>query len=68
LLVILGLVLNRFNVSLIALTPRLGTVYFPHPLEFVISISIVAAGILAYLMASRYLPVTTHEAEAEVVT
>ena len=55
--VLAGLVLHRFNVSLIALTARTGTFYFPHPLEFVISISIVAAGILAYLLASRYLPV-----------
>jgi Ni/Fe-hydrogenase subunit HybB-like protein len=63
LLVILGLILNRFNVSLIALNPRAGTAYFPHPLEFTISISIVAAGILAYLMANRYLPVISHETE-----
>ncbi len=62
LLVVLGLILNRFNVSLVALTPRIGTIYFPHPLEFAISISIVAAGILAYLMVSRYLPITSHEA------
>jgi Ni/Fe-hydrogenase subunit HybB-like protein len=65
LLVVLGLVLNRFNVSLIALMPRPDTVYFPHPLEFAISISVVAAGILAYLMANRYLPVIHHEAEVE---
>ena len=65
LLVILGLILNRFNVSLIALAPRAGTTYLPHPLEFAISISIVAAGILAYLMASRYLPIISHDAEVK---
>jgi Ni/Fe-hydrogenase subunit HybB-like protein len=63
--VILGLILHRLNVSLIALMPRTGTFYFPHPLEFVISISIVAAGILAYLMASRYLPVISQKGETE---
>jgi Ni/Fe-hydrogenase subunit HybB-like protein len=61
LLVVLGLVLNRFNVSLIALAPRPGTVYFPHPMEFAISIAVVSAGILAYIMANRYLPIVHHE-------
>jgi Ni/Fe-hydrogenase subunit HybB-like protein len=59
-LVILGLILNRFNASLIALAPRPGVVYFPHPMEFAISISIVAAGILAYILANRYLPISHH--------
>jgi Ni/Fe-hydrogenase subunit HybB-like protein len=63
--VLAGLILHRFNVSLIALAPRTGTSYFPHLLEFVISISIVAAGILAYLMAGRYLPVIPESAHAE---
>ena len=65
LLVVLGLILNRFNVSLIALVPRPGTVYFPHWMEFAISISIIAAGILAYILANRYLPVTRHEPAPE---
>jgi Ni/Fe-hydrogenase subunit HybB-like protein len=60
-LVVLGLILNRFNVSLIALAPRAGVVYFPHPMEFAISISIVAAGIMAYILANRYLPIVHHE-------
>lgn len=63
--VVAGLVLHRFNVSLIALTPRIGTFYFPHLLEFVISVSIFAAGILAYIMASRYLPVMPQTGKAE---
>jgi Ni/Fe-hydrogenase subunit HybB-like protein len=61
LLVILGLVLNRFNASLVALAPRAGTVYFPHPMEFAISIAVVAAGILAYIIANRYLPIVARE-------
>lgn len=64
LLVVLGLVLNRFNASLIALAPRPGTVYFPHPLEFSISIAVVSAGVLAYILANRYLPITQPEAVA----
>jgi Ni/Fe-hydrogenase subunit HybB-like protein len=65
LLVVLGLVLNRFNVSLIALAPRPGTAYFPHPMEFAISIAVVSAGILAYIMANRYLPIVHHEPTAK---
>jgi Ni/Fe-hydrogenase subunit HybB-like protein len=61
LLVILGLVLNRFNVSLVALYPRADTVYFPHWMEFAISISVIAAGILAYILANRYLPIAPDE-------
>ncbi len=61
LLVVVGLVLNRFNVSLVALYPRAGAVYFPHWMEFAISISIIAAGILAYILANRYLPIAPHE-------
>lgn len=65
LLVVLGLMLNRFNVSLIALMPRTGTIYFPHWMEFAISISILAAGVLAYILATRYLPITSLEAGAK---
>lgn len=64
-LVVLGLVLNRFNVSLFGLAPRPGTVYFPTWMEFAISISIVAAGVLAFMLANRYLPVAHHEAAAK---
>lgn len=62
-LVVLGLVLNRFNASLIALAPRPGTIYVPHPMEFAISIAIVAAGILAYILANRYLPIAHYQPE-----
>jgi len=65
LLVVLGLVLNRFNVTLMALAPRPGTVYFPHPIEFAVSIAVVAAGVFAYIMANRYLPIAHHEPAAE---
>jgi len=65
LLVVLGLVLNRFNVSLIALAPRPGTLYFPHPMEFAVSIAVVSAGILAYTLANRYLPIVHNEPTAK---
>jgi Ni/Fe-hydrogenase subunit HybB-like protein len=64
-LVVLGLILNRFNVSLIALKGRPGVSYFPHPLEFAISIAIVATGVLAYVLATRYLPIMQYESGEE---
>jgi len=63
-LVVGGLLLNRFNVSLLGLAARPGTVYFPTWMEFAISISIVAGGVLAFTLANRYLPVAHHEAAA----
>jgi Ni/Fe-hydrogenase subunit HybB-like protein len=58
LLVVVGLVFNRFIVSLLALAPRAGTIYFPHLAEFAVSIAVVALGVLAYVLANRYLPIT----------
>lgn len=57
LLVVFGVVLNRFDATLVAVAPRTGSSYFPHPLEFAISIGIVSAGLLGYLFAERHLPV-----------
>jgi len=66
LLVVAGLVMNRFDAALVAMTPRAGTVYFPSLMEFAISVSIVAGGMLAYTLATRLFPVFEHEtAEAE---
>jgi Ni/Fe-hydrogenase subunit HybB-like protein len=64
-LVVGGLVLNRFNVSLLALNPRPATSYFPHWMEFAITVGVVAAGVLAFTLANRYLPVTHHETAAK---
>jgi Ni/Fe-hydrogenase subunit HybB-like protein len=64
-LVVGGLVLHRFNVSLLALSPRPGTTYFPHWMEIAITVGIVSAGVLAFTLANRYLPVTHHEPAPE---
>ncbi|MCP4168760.1 MAG: Ni/Fe-hydrogenase cytochrome b subunit [Chloroflexi bacterium] len=65
LLVVLGLILNRFNVSLNALTPRQGTTYVPSAMELSITIAVVAAGVLAYVLANRYLPIMHDEPEPD---
>ena len=67
-LVITGLVLNRFNVSMLVLDMRPGTIYFPHWMEFAISAGLVADALLVIWLAHRFLPITSHkEVTAETV-
>jgi len=60
-LVIAGLVLNRFNVSMFALEPRPGFSYFPHWMEVAISVGLVADAMLVIWLAYRLLPIVDHE-------
>jgi len=65
LLVIAGLILNRFNVSMLALDMRPGTIYFPHWMEFAISVGLVADALLVIWLAHRLLPIHREEGEEE---
>jgi len=56
LLVIGGVVLNRFNVSLLALAHRDGAWYLPHWMELAVTVGIVAGGITAYWLVARLFP------------
>lgn len=62
-LVIAGVMLNRFNVSLLAISAPETASYFPHVMEIIISASIVAAGILAFYLFVRFFPVLAEEHE-----
>jgi len=63
LLVISGVILSRFAVSLIAIgRPEFAASYVPHPLEFAVTIGIVAAGVVAFGLVARYLPLFTEQA------
>jgi len=64
-LVIIGLIINRFNVSLLALEPRPGTNYFPHWMEFAISAGLIADALLIFIAANRVLPIIHHETTAQ---
>jgi Ni/Fe-hydrogenase subunit HybB-like protein len=64
-LVAAGLVLNRFNVSMLALDMRPGFSYFPHWMEFAVSIGLVADALLVIQLANRLLPMAPHEEVAE---
>ncbi|MFH0913794.1 MAG: Ni/Fe-hydrogenase cytochrome b subunit [Chloroflexota bacterium] len=63
-LVIVGLVLNRFNVSLLGLAMRPGYTYFPHWMEVAVSAGLVADALLVIQLAYRLLPIVHHEEEA----
>ncbi|MBU4566757.1 MAG: Ni/Fe-hydrogenase cytochrome b subunit [Desulfarculus sp.] len=53
LLVIAGVVLNRLDSSLVSLTTRSGFDYFPSVEEFLVSLGIIAMGVLAYMAIDR---------------
>ncbi|HJX12976.1 MAG TPA: Ni/Fe-hydrogenase cytochrome b subunit [Dehalococcoidales bacterium] len=65
-LVVIGLVLNRFNVSMLALGIRPGYAYFPHWMEFAISVGLVADALLVIWLAHRFLPIVERGKAMEV--
>ncbi|MBN2238337.1 MAG: Ni/Fe-hydrogenase cytochrome b subunit [Dehalococcoidales bacterium] len=65
LLVVLGLIFNRFNVSMLALTMRPGFSYVPHWMEIAISGALVADAMLVIWLAYRLLPMVHHEKATE---
>lgn len=56
LFVIGGLILNRFDVSLLALNHLGGQPYTPNLMEFAISFGIISAGVLTFGFVAKYLP------------
>ncbi|MBA7643313.1 putative Ni/Fe-hydrogenase 2 b-type cytochrome subunit [subsurface metagenome] len=63
-LVVIGLIFNRFNVSMLALGMRPGYSYFPHWMEVAISVGLVADALLVIWLAHRFLPMVSHEEAA----
>jgi Ni/Fe-hydrogenase subunit HybB-like protein len=57
LLVILGFVLNRMNVSITGMEGWAKAGYFPSWMEIAVTVMIVALGFVAFALAVRYLPV-----------
>jgi Ni/Fe-hydrogenase subunit HybB-like protein len=57
LLVVLGFVLNRMNVSITGLEGWAKAGYFPSWMEIAVTMMIVALGFAAFALAARYLPV-----------
>lgn len=63
-LVILGLIFNRFNASMLALAMRPGYTYYPHWMEIAISLGLVAIALIVFQIVVRLLPVV-HLEESE---
>lgn len=60
LMVVFGLLVNRFNVSLVAFNAG---AYAPSWIEIFVTIGMVAIGAFVFVIASRYLPVFSHPLE-----
>ena len=65
LFVIGGVIMNRFDVSLVGLARPEGAGYFPSWMEFALTIGIVAAGVTAFWLVARNLPLFGEPAHAE---
>ena len=63
-LVIVGLIFNRFNASMLALAMRPGYTYYPHWMEIAISLGLVAIALIVFQIVIRLLPVV-HLEESE---
>ncbi len=64
LIVLAGMILNRFNVSWFGISRLNDTGYAPSLVEMSVSVAIFAAGILAFGLAAKYLPLFQHEKHA----
>ncbi|MBI5568271.1 MAG: Ni/Fe-hydrogenase cytochrome b subunit [Chloroflexi bacterium] len=63
-LVIVGLMFNRFNVSLFALEHQGGLAYSPSWMEFAVSFGITAAGVLVFGLIAKNFPLFASEEHA----
>jgi Ni/Fe-hydrogenase subunit HybB-like protein len=61
-LVIAGVILNRFNVSMFGMMQE-GTLYYPSFIESVVTIGIIAAHVLFFVLIAKYFPIFEHHPE-----
>jgi Ni/Fe-hydrogenase subunit HybB-like protein len=64
LLVVIGVVANRVTLAVPSLVAANGGSYFPAPMEFAVSVALVTAGVLAFALAAKHLPVFAVHKEA----
>jgi Ni/Fe-hydrogenase subunit HybB-like protein len=65
---VLGIILNRLNVSIITFQWNLETRYFPHWMEFAVTITIITVGLLTFRWMVNRMPVLRdHPAYPEAV-
>lgn len=63
-LVVFGLVLNRFNVSMFGMEQANQQIYVPSLIESLVTIGIIAAHILFFVLVAKYFPIFEHHPEA----
>jgi Ni/Fe-hydrogenase subunit HybB-like protein len=64
-MVVLGFILHRLNVSITAVEAATGLRYLPAFAEFLVTMGLVALGMLAFCAACKYLPVFPKASEEE---
>ncbi len=62
-LVVMGIVMNRLNVSITGMERSSGVSYVPSLTEVSVTLMIVGAGFLLFTLAAKYLPVFEHATE-----
>lgn len=62
-LVLIGLILNRFNVSMFGMIQADQQIYFPSVLESLVTIGIIAAHVLFFVLIAKYFPIFEHHPE-----
>ncbi|MEA3336307.1 MAG: NrfD/PsrC family molybdoenzyme membrane anchor subunit [Chloroflexota bacterium] len=65
LLILFGVLMNRFNATLFAQINRPGASYSPHVLEWLSTLGVLAAVALAWYLGVKYLTVLDSEADAK---
>lgn len=62
-MVVFGLILNRFNVSMLAMQIRDGYTYFPRWMEIALSVGLFADAMIIIWLANKLLPMSEHGSE-----
>jgi Ni/Fe-hydrogenase subunit HybB-like protein len=65
-LVVLGFIFHRLNVSTTAIVAMTGVNYVPAAAEFIVSMGLVAVGMMLFVLACRFLPVFPEGALVDV--
>ncbi len=65
-MVILGFIFHRLNVSTTAIVAMTGVKYVPAAAEFIVSMGLVAVGMMLFVLACRFLPVFPEGALVDV--
>ncbi|HTK82845.1 MAG TPA: Ni/Fe-hydrogenase cytochrome b subunit [Bacteroidota bacterium] len=60
-LVILGFIFNRLNISITGMEAWAGISYFPSWMEIMVTLAIVTAGFFIFSAAAKHLPLFSHE-------